>query len=119
MAYRHVVRAIRRFTVRPVLPESLEGLTTLAGNLRWSWHPETQDVFETIDPRLWVDVNRDPVRMLGAVGRPRLDELARDEQFLARLRDANASLDDYLTGERWYARKAGADAPTSIAYFSP
>ena len=113
------MRAIRRFTVRPVLPESLAGLTTLAGNLRWSWHPETQDVFEAIDPRLWAEVNHDPVRLLGAVGRERLGELAGNGEFLAQLQAATASLDDYLTGERWYARKAGADAPTSIAYFSP
>ncbi|MCW2833932.1 MAG: alpha-glucan phosphorylase, partial [Nocardioides sp.] len=113
------MRAIRRFTVRPVLPQSLVGLTTLAGNLRWSWHPETQDVFAAIDPQLWVEVNHDPVRLLGAVGRERLDELSRDESFLAQLEAATSSLQDYLTGERWYARKAGADAPAAIAYFSP
>ncbi|PVG83386.1 DUF3417 domain-containing protein [Nocardioides gansuensis] len=113
------MRAIRRLTVRPVLPESLAGLTTLAGNLRWSWHPETQDVFSSIDPELWEEVNRDPVRLLGAVPRERYDELAADEGFLAGLRAAEQSLQDYLTGERWYARRAGADAPRSIAYFSP
>ncbi|EON24452.1 alpha-glucan phosphorylase [Nocardioides sp. CF8] len=113
------MRAIRRFTVRPVLPEALAGLSTLAGNLRWSWHPETQDVFASIDPELWAEVNHDPVRMLGAVGRERLDQLAGDEEFLGRLRGAGESLEHYLTGERWYARKAGDDAPRSIAYFSP
>jgi starch phosphorylase len=119
MPYGPVVRAIRRFTVRPVLPETLVGLSTLAGNLRWSWHPETQDVFASIDPALWAEVNHDPVRLLGAVGRERLDKLAGDDDFLGRLRAANESLDHYLTGERWYARRAGEDAPRSIAYFSP
>ena len=33
------MRAIRRFTVRPVLPRALAALGDLAGNLRWSWHP--------------------------------------------------------------------------------
>lgn len=119
MGYGRPVRAIRRFTVRPVLPDALSGLATLAGNLRWSWHPETQDVFASIDPALWTEVNHDPVRLLAAVGRARLDQLAGDEDFLGRLRTANESLEHYLTGERWYARKAGADAPRSIAYFSP
>lgn len=113
------MRAIRRFTVRPVLPEALAGLSTLAGNLRWSWHPDTQDVFASIDPELWTEVNHDPVRLLGAVGRERLDELAGDDDFRGRLHAANESLDRYLTGERWYARRAGEDAPRSIAYFSP
>ncbi|MBA3780544.1 MAG: alpha-glucan family phosphorylase, partial [Nocardioides sp.] len=113
------MRAIRRFTVRPVLPEPLTALGVLAGNLRWSWHPESQDVFRAVDARVWEDVNHDPVRLLGAVGRERLDELAGDEAFLQTLGAAQADLDQYLTGERWYARRAGADAPRSIAYFSP
>ena len=47
------MRAIRRFTVRPVLPASLAPLGDLAGNLRWSWHPPTQDIFRTVDADLW------------------------------------------------------------------
>ncbi len=105
--------------MRPVLPEPLTALGVLAGNLRWSWHPESQDVFRAVDAKVWEDVNHDPVRLLGAVGRERLAELAADEGFLQSLGAAQADLDEYLTGERWYARKAGADAPRSIAYFSP
>src|SRR3546814_12101903 len=67
------VRAIRRFTVRPVLPEPLQPLTQLATNLRWSWHPPTQDLFAEIDPEAWRAVQRDPVRMIGAV-EPRSEE---------------------------------------------
>jgi starch phosphorylase len=113
------VRAFRRFTVRPVLPEPLGALSVLAGNLRWSWHPPTQDVFSSIDPGLWRQVKCDPVRLLGAVGRERLEELAGDQEFRARLDAAHADLQHYLTDDRWYARKAGAEAPRSIAYFSP
>ena len=79
------MRAFRRFTVRPVLPEPLGALSVLAGNLRWSWHPPTQDVFSSIDPALWRQVKCDPVRFLGAVGRERLDELAGDHEFRSRL----------------------------------
>ena len=61
------MRAIRRFTVRPVLPEPLRLLGDLSTNLRWSWHPETQDVFAAIDPELWSASGRDPVKTLGAV----------------------------------------------------
>ncbi|MFC6286653.1 alpha-glucan family phosphorylase [Nocardioides sp. GCM10027113] len=112
------MRAIRRFTVRPVLPPALAPLGDLAGNLRWSWHPETQDVFRAIDPDLWERSHHDPMRLLGAVGRERLDELSQDPQFLERLEVARADLDAYLNGDRWYSG-AGADAPRSIAYFSP
>jgi len=119
------VRAIRRFTVRPVLPEPLSALGTLAVNLRWSWHPETQDVFRAIDAELWEQTNRDPVRLLGAVGTERLAELAGDKRFLKMLALASADLDDYLTGDRWFqtgvstGSTSGGAAPASIAYFSP
>ncbi len=112
------MRAFRRFTVRPVLPEPLGALSVLAGNLRWSWHPPTQDVFASVDPHLWRDVAGDPVRFLGAVSRERLDELVDDGDFRARLDAAHADLQRYLSEDRWYARKAGEDAPRAIAYFS-
>ena len=119
LRYRRSVRAIRRFTVRPVLPGPLAALGDLAGNLRWSWHPPTQDVFQAVDPDVWDSVGHDPVRLLGAVGRPRLDELATDAEFLARLDSARADLEDYLTGERWYQRQDSEDVPRAIGYFSP
>jgi len=113
------VRAIRRFTVRPVLPEPLRALGDLATNLRGSWHPETQDVFAAIDPDIWRQSGHDPVTTLGAVSTARLDELAGDEAFLAMLGTAHADLQRYLTGDRWFQRSAGADSPRAIAYFSP
>jgi starch phosphorylase len=117
--YLPLVRAIRRFTVRPVLPPALSALSDLAGNLRWSWHPETQDVFEAVDPRLWEATGRDPVKLLGAVGRARLEELAADKSFLKQLDKARADLEAYLTGDRWFQRRQAEEGPRSIAYFSP
>ena len=119
LGYRPRVRAIRRFTVRPVLPPALSALADLAGNLRWSWHPPTQDVFAEVDAEIWESTKRDPVRLLGAVTPERLEELASDQGFLDRLGSVKADLDAYLGGERWYSRRAGEDAPTRIAYFSP
>ncbi len=113
------MRAIRRFTVRPVLPGPLAALGDLAGNLRWSWHPPTQDVFQAVDPDVWDSVGHDPVRLLGAVGRTRFDELAADPEFLARLENARADLEDYLTGERWYQRQDSEEVPRAVGYFSP
>ena len=40
------VKAIRRFTVRTVLPEPIRPLARLASNLRWSWHRPTRELFE-------------------------------------------------------------------------
>ncbi|MFE9613317.1 alpha-glucan family phosphorylase [Streptomyces sp. NPDC006012] len=112
------MKAIRRFTVRPVLPEPLRPLSELARNLRWSWHAETRDLFQSVDPGRWAFGGGDPVRLLGSVHPARLAELARDRRFLRRLGAAADDLDDYLGGERWYqAQPAGL--PSAVAYFSP
>ncbi|MGA8255390.1 MAG: alpha-glucan family phosphorylase [Nocardioides sp.] len=112
------MRAFRRFTVRPVLPAELAALAELAGNLRWSWHPPTQDVFAEVDAELWETCGHDPVQLLGAVARERFDQLAADGPFRERLGSARADLERYLTHDRWYQRRGG-DGPSAIAYFSP
>src|SRR5206468_2816528 len=79
------MRAIRRFTVRTVLPEPLAPLAELAANLRWSWHTPTRDLFAAVDQRQWEAVGGDPVRLLGAVRTERLAILASDDRFTARI----------------------------------
>ncbi|MFD2349174.1 DUF3417 domain-containing protein [Nonomuraea ferruginea] len=111
------MRAIRRFTVRTVLPAELAALGELVHNLRWSWHPETMDLFAEVDPVLWERVGHDPVALLGAVGPDRLAELAADRRFRRRLADAADDLREYMTAPRWY--QTLPDAARAIAYFSP
>ena len=112
------MKAIRKFTVRAVLPERLSALEPLAANLRWSWHEPTRRLFERIDPAVWQSVGHDPIALLGEVGRERLDELATDDGYVDeawRLRD---ELRSYLDEPRWYQGLEG-DKPERIAYFSP
>ncbi|MER6127428.1 glycosyltransferase family 1 protein [Streptomyces sp. NPDC001795] len=114
------MKAIRRFTVRPVLPEALHPLSDLARNLRWSWHAETRDLFQSVDPERWAASEGDPVRLLGSVPPARLAELAEDRRFLRRLAAATDDLTDYVSGDRWYqSQPQSSDLPAAIAYFSP
>ncbi|MBK7625496.1 MAG: alpha-glucan family phosphorylase [Kineosporiaceae bacterium] len=120
------MRAIRRFTVRTVLPEPIAALGDLASNLRWSWHPPTQDLFASLDPARWESTRHDPVAMLGALSPEELDVLAGDPVFVERVRAASADLEAYLTEPRWYqgleaaVRDEGTGGvPRAIAYFSP
>jgi starch phosphorylase len=102
--------------VRATLPPELAALNDLVMNLRWSWHHETLDLFESVDTDLWRVVGGDPVRLLGGVSPARLAALAKDKRFLRRLSDAADDLTDYLAGPRWYQEQDGS--PRSIAYFS-
>ncbi|KRE57228.1 alpha-glucan family phosphorylase [Phycicoccus sp. Soil748] len=119
------MKAIRRFSVRTVLPEPIAALGDLASNLRWSWHPPTRDLFERIDPQRWAKVRKDPVRLLSALSPAELAALAADTGFVGAVAAAKADLDTYLTEPRWYQAWAqaqdedGAGAPKAIGYFSP
>ncbi len=119
------MKAIRRFSVRTVLPTRIEGLGVLASNLRWSWHPPTRDLFESIDPIKWAAAKEDPVKLLSRLSAQALDALAADDEFVARVVKANEGLERYLSDEGWYQtwsrerEAAGQAAPAAIAYFSP
>ncbi|MDP9889288.1 starch phosphorylase [Pseudarthrobacter enclensis] len=112
------VKAIRRFTVRTVLPEPIRPLARLASNLRWSWHRPTRELFAALNPRLWEESGQDPIGFLGMVSREEFQQLAADQTVVNRVRAAEDDLDRYLEEPRWY-QGLGADAPASIAYFSP
>jgi starch phosphorylase len=92
------------------------GLQELATNLRWSWDPQTRDLFAAIDPALWLASGEDPVRLLGEVSAERLETLASDEGFVSWVRHRTDDLHSYLGSARWY-QSLGSDA--GIAYFSP
>jgi starch phosphorylase len=112
------MRAIRRFIVRPALPEGLRLVEDLVTNLRWSWHAGTQDLFQMMDETAWAASHHNPVRFLGSIPASRLRALAADESFTRQLQLARADLEEYLTGDRWY-QTLGEEAPRQIAYFSP
>ncbi|MGH9211627.1 MAG: alpha-glucan family phosphorylase [Acidimicrobiales bacterium] len=112
------MKALRSFTVRPSLPAELRGLEELAFNLRWSWDDQTRDLFRWVEPDLWDASIHDPVRLLGLVGRDRLDALAADAGFRRFLGEVGDELHRYLDGDRWF--QARSNSPLDlVAYFSP
>jgi starch phosphorylase len=123
------VKALRRLTVRAAYPDELAGIGDIVANLRWSWHADSIDLFESVDPDLWQACGHDPGRMLGELSAERFGQLARDRKFLRRLEDIRDDLHEYVTQPRWYQKQAEGPAapsgqvasslPESIAYFSP
>ncbi len=115
------MRALRRLTVRAVFPDDLVHLSDIVANLRWSWHQDSMELLESVDPELWEQCAGDPGRMLGEVSAERLGVLARDRKFKRRLASVHDDLQDYLTQPRWYQNRQAEDPslPRTIAYFSP
>lgn len=110
------MRALRTFLVRPLLPEPIAELHTLATNLRWSWDAKTGEVFRWVDPDAW-DHGQDPVAVLNGVSRQRLDSLAADPAFVEFLNECVADLVRDLSAEAWFQRRSSG--LRSVAYFSP
>ncbi len=107
------------FKVVPSLPAPLEGLRTLAYNLRWSWDHNTVELFRRLDSDLWESTGHNPVRMLGLIGQAQLEAAAHDEAFLAYLHHTQIALGSYLSGESsWYRRSCGQAEGMLVAYFS-
>lgn len=114
------MRAIRRFTVHPVLPEPLKPLAELALNLSWYWNEPTKELFRAMDPALWEATGHDPMKLLSQIDAHRLRSLANDSRFTRQVDHAHRDLRDYLTMDRWYQKYAEEveGAPERIAYFS-
>jgi starch phosphorylase len=100
------------------LPGPLAPLHDLMLNLRWSWHPPTVALLESIDPAAWAQSNGDPVAMLSSLRPGQLTALACDQDFLRRMEEAQRDLREYLSGPRWYQDGVG-EGPAAVAYFSP
>ena len=112
-----MIKALRTFRVRPTLPPGLEPLAELANNLRWAWHPPTQELFASIDPGLWEEAGQNPVALLGRLSHERLAAMAGDGGLVQQVHDLHADLQGYLHEPRW--AQAQDPAPPRVAYFSP
>jgi starch phosphorylase len=112
------VKAIRKFTVRSVLPPELSAVGELVANLRWSWHEPTRKLLAHISPDDWDATTGDPIALLGAVSSERLAQLAADSGFVAWANSLRDDLHRYLTEPRWY-QSLDEPKPKSIGYFSP
>ncbi|MFN2555361.1 MAG: alpha-glucan family phosphorylase [Nitriliruptorales bacterium] len=115
-----IMKPIRTFTVVPTLPPALEPLRELAMNLRWAWDPDTVDLFRRLDPDLWLEAERNPVRLLSSLEQAKLEAAAADDDFLAHLERATQALRSYMAADdTWYRQEhARTSRDLLVAYFS-
>ncbi len=90
------------YTVRPNIPEKLKALEELANNLWLSWNFDAVNLFMRLDDDAWSRSRQNPARTLGLVTQEKLEEIARDESFLAALGLVHEKFRKYLSAERWY-----------------
>jgi glycogen phosphorylase len=111
------MRPVRRFEVRPTIPEALATLPGLASNLHWAWDREAMRLFERIWPG-WSAGDAHPAHMVRTTSSERLAALAEDPAIVRDLAAAKGRLDAAITGPTWFAGKQKSPLGT-VAYFSP
>ncbi len=110
--------SVRTFTVLPALPDSLKDLEFIAKNMFWAWNPDMTELFKRIDGNLWAACSHNPVKLLGCISQARLEDLARNQSFMAELAQAAQRLRSYLDGPTWFESVCPQPTPPVIAYFS-
>ena len=92
------------------LPEQLAGLEMLCRSLWWCWNDDEKALFKSIDAELWHKSGHNPMEILDKVSLKRYNELAKDEDFLARM---NRVINEFYT----YMEKKNERTEPSVAYF--
>jgi starch phosphorylase len=101
------------------LPKRLARLSELAYNLWWTWQPEAGRLFGRLDFDLWERLGHNPIRMLREVGRPRLNQIAKNKEYLAAYDKVFAQFDAYTEEANTWTSQAHPELTgRPIAYFS-
>jgi len=105
---------ISTYTVKPKLPAVLKPLEEIARNLWLSWNYDAVQLFIRLDYDAWLLSKQSPVRTLGMVSQERLAQTAKDDSYMAALKEVYDRFQRYKKGETWY-RGSHKDV---VAYFS-
>lgn len=88
----------KKVTIIPVLPNSLSGLSEIAGNLWFSWSHKAFELFRKIDVHLWEKHKHNPKKLLNEVGRDKLEKLSKDRNFMVLLENVLREFREYISG---------------------
>lgn len=101
---------LKRIFIEPKLPEGLAPLHELATNLWWSWNHEAIELFQSIDPELFVTVNYNPLALLDELGMEKAQALLDDSAFIRKLNSVYSAFKKYIDVPK-------DDSQGQIAYF--
>ena len=103
--------AWRTLTVSAEIPKELKPLEEMSKNLWWVWNSAGKRLFRDLDHDLWREVGENPVMLLQQLPFERYQEILKDKELMARIKEAYAMFKDYM--------KQPMDKKLpSVAYFS-
>ena len=96
-----------------------EKLVELSRNFWWSWQPEVNNIFRTIDPVLWSESDHNPVRLLQEYPPEKLEQRARVDVLHSQINWAYRRWQEYMAStDTWGSTHAGVLGQRPAAYFS-
>ncbi|HNX11758.1 MAG TPA: alpha-glucan family phosphorylase [Paludibacteraceae bacterium] len=101
----------RNIIIKSNLPENLNKLDEMAQNIWWSWDSEAKKLFREIDRPVWKEAESSPVQLLNLLSYDKLDALANNEEFIAKVDNVYNKFKAYLNEPMNTSRP-------SVAYFS-
>lgn len=108
---------LKTYQVFPKIPKRLEFLETLARNMWWCWRLDAIELFRRVDPRLWVQSNRNPLVFATMLSQNRMERGVDDEGFLAHLDRVQEEFEKEIQAPVDYAQTPYG-GPARVAYFS-
>lgn len=101
----------KKVLVQTILPENLKPMKELAYNLWWSWNAEASELFESIDPENWEEIEHNPVLLIEYLSVDDLNKLSENKEFVNRLNAVYKEFKNYLA-------EAKNKPSEKVAYFS-
>ncbi len=105
--------------MKQTLPERINRLDELAGNLWWSWHHDARRLFRSLDYPTWVTSSHNPVKQLHDMTADKFIKAASDPAFIQLYDSVVSAFDaDISIQNSWFTRKYHGLISGPIAYFS-
>lgn len=101
----------KKILVQPALPEVLMPLKEMAFNLWWSWNYKAEELFESINPKLWKEIEYNPVRLVEGLSMDDVDKMLANADFMKNLKSVYADFKAYMD-------EKPSEEEKKVAYFS-
>src|SRR5208283_791375 len=97
--------------------EGVDALAEIALDMRWSWNPDADEIWQRFDPVLW-DLTHSPWVVLQTVSRDQFQQVLADASFRKKIDDLVKAKREAVEAPAWFQQKR-SEAPLScVAYFS-
>lgn len=105
------------FSSPPSETTTLDALTDLALDLRWSFNHSADKIWERLDPDLW-DLTHNPWIVLQTASEEKLQSVTTDPRFQLLVADLHTEKLTLEQSQGWFQKAHPRSGLTAVAYFS-